>query len=243
MLEAQEEPEGRLVGCGVLLDGEVIGFKVGRFEEDLPVLGAKPEVGGEDCSLCPDRKIVSRTCLLRECLATTGCRSEGYRTEAAGDEGNYTVVLFSGVGDISQGVFTGVLLNCSKWLRAERGKGVSVASVAVVSFKAYIGREGVPESDECSCGVSGAIGDFCVGHSVYGCEAVRRLVEDANSEDAEVDTGELTVQRSFGRGGLRFGDGSRRCEEQAKQDTLDTRPATHIQHQDKTPSYRKLSFF
>ncbi len=88
-LEAQEEAEPRLEGRGVLLDGEVVRFKVGCFEEDLAILGANAEVGRENGGLCADREVVGSARLLGKSLAAAGSRPEGDGAEAAGGERDY----------------------------------------------------------------------------------------------------------------------------------------------------------
>jgi hypothetical protein len=89
------------------------------------------------------------------------------------------------VGDVSKRVFAGVLLDAGgcAW-NSERRKGVGVSRVAVVELEPDKWGGDVAEGNDSSRGVAGAEVDGCMGHSVYGREAVGVLVEDTDAEDA-----------------------------------------------------------
>src|SRR5260370_14769574 len=77
-LETEEKAEPWLVGRSVLLDGQVVRQKVGRFEEDLTVLRSNAEVGRQNGSLRADREIVRRAGLFGQGEPTAGsCPKHG----------------------------------------------------------------------------------------------------------------------------------------------------------------------
>src|SRR3981081_1497576 len=71
-LETQEEADPWLVGRRALLDGEIVCFKVGCFEEDLTVLRTNAEVRRQNSGFRADGEVVRRAGLFRQSESTAG---------------------------------------------------------------------------------------------------------------------------------------------------------------------------
>ena len=126
-------------------------------------------------------------------------------------------MLFAGVGDVSERVFTGVLLDAGGCAQnSERRKGVGVSCVPVVELEPDEWGGDVAECNDCSSRVAGTEVYSGIGRPIYRGEAVRGLVEDTDADYAEIDAGELAVESWVLGGGLRFGGRSRHSYQQAK---------------------------
>src|SRR5258705_12608259 len=115
-LETQEEAESWLVGRSVLLDGQVVCFKVGRFEEDLTVLRANAEVRRQNGGLRADGDVVRRAGLFRQGEPIAGSRPKDRCACPSRRKRGHAEVLLFGMDDVAKRVLACVLLYAAVWL-------------------------------------------------------------------------------------------------------------------------------
>ena len=98
------------------------------------------------------------------------------------------MMFFPGVDDVSEAVLACVLLYAGGCLGSEGGKGIYITRIAVVALKPDVGGYGVTKGELSSCCVAGAEMDGC-RLAVDDSRATGIFVEDADAEDAEIDSG------------------------------------------------------
>jgi len=208
-LETHVEAGCRFIRGGVLQDGQIILKKIRSKEECLAEGYAQPEVG-RDIFLSADGVVVGGAGLLGEALAAVGGRYELGGTCADGGEGMHAEECLFGSNDVAESELTrtGLDAEVDALEVGIAAEVLGITGVDEVELKSKHGADDVADVDMLADGIGYLIGQRtwirvgCVGCvGCVGWEDGPRdcLVQQNGGADAEVHTGKLFIEKSWGR--------------------------------------------